>query len=532
MGREERISSIVHKESFVCAIKKWLCLCGVLFCGLFLFPLTLQAADLLLEDRGNGFLLPKTFDLKASDGSFLKSPKLDPALFAPGTRGEEEELKLENGFVARKTWTSSGDDEGAYPTISVYDADGNEVYRAGRDACGELVVFLKDQEGNTLLSKYTSVETRYEDGQCYYDHMDEADPIDMEQYDAGENVTHHEHYTRSSDASTGEELPPIINAFDTYWDENGAMKNSQLIVNGQVASTWDGTVEMEFDDFVYELKDPVNLTKKEWKILEPCFEEGDHHICPSYTSAMAGQPLIPVKVIMVNDDGEERESIMYFTDAHNQIMEDDEVMVRRHVEGVGDEMVIYYDVIKKKCPLYLYDELLASTELMEVRSPEAEAMFAKQEELEKKKREAVIRGSDRQTAAAPETESTDDGKGSTYSERDGESVWNQKIVGDVVPINGKVPTTLETWEHDGHVLLTLRDDDGNIVQSADLGSDKSHTEYQYVYFTDLSLLDNGMVVFMVAGTDDAGMSGNMNQINQGTTDTDQGSTGITTYYQN
>ena len=64
-----------------------------------------------------------------------------------------------------------------------------------------------------------------------------------------------------------------------------------------------------------------------------------------------------------------------------------------------------------------------------------------------------------------------------------------------------------------------------------MGADKSHTNYQYVYFTDLSLLDNGMVVFMVAGTDDAGMSGNLNQFDQGTTDTDQGSTGITSYYQ-
>lgn len=528
MAREERTLFIVRKDRAVLDLKKWICTGAVLLGGFFLFPLTLKAADLQLEERGNGFLLPTTFDLKAADGSFLRSPELDPAFFAPGTRGEEEELELENGYVARKTWTSGRDGEGACPSISVYDTDGNEVYRAGRNGCGDLVVFLKDQEGNTLLSEYTSVKTRYEDGKCSYIFEDEAKPINMEQYDAEKNVTHNEHYTSAADDTQGD----LINSFDTYWDEDGAMKNSQLIADGQVLSTWDGTVEMEFDDFVYEVKEPVDLTKQEWKMLEPCFVEGSRTICPTYTSAMAGQPLTGIKVIMVNEAGEERESIMYFTEAHIDIMEDDQVMVRRHVEGVGDERVVYYDVIKKQCPLYLYDELLANVELVEARSPKAEAMFAKQQELEQKKRDAVIRGSARQAAeAAPEGTEAQSTNTSTYSERDGEPLWTQKVVGDVVPIDGKIPVTLETWEHDGHVLLTLRDEAGNIVKSSDMGADKSHTNYQYVYFTDLSLLDNGMVVFMVAGTDDAGMSGNLNQFDQGTTDTDQGSTGITSYYQ-
>ena len=317
------------------------------------------------------------------------------------------------------------------------------------------------------------------------------------------------------------------------------------IINGEVVSSWEDTDVITFDDFEYQVKEPLNLTKQEWKMLEPCFVEGDHHICPTYTSALAGQPLTGIKVIMVNEAGEEKETVMYFTDAHIDIMEDENVLIRRHVEYAdgtnGTEPVIRYDVIKKQCPLYLYDEMFASAELVECRSPKAEEMFRRQQELEQKKRDAVIRGSERQieetdsaggdAAAGGEQEGSAPSNSSTYSERDGEPLWTQKVVGDVVPIDGKIPVMLETWEHDGHVLLTLRDEDYNIVKSADLGADKSHTNYEYVYFTELDLLDNGMVVFTIAGTDDAGMSGNLNQFDQGVTDTDKGSTGITSYYQ-
>lgn len=103
---------------------------------------------------------------------------------------------------------------------------------------------MKDQEGNTLLSNYSSRAFRYEDGQHLY----------------------------------------------TDYDEEEA----RVIV---------------FDDFEYTPKEPLNLTKQEWKMLEPCFVEGDHHICPTYTSALAGQPLTGIKVIMVNDAGEEKETV-------------------------------------------------------------------------------------------------------------------------------------------------------------------------------------------------------------------------------
>ena len=195
-----------------------------------------------------------------------------------------------------------------------------------------------------------------------------------------------------------------------------------------------------------------------------------------------------------------------------------------------------------KCPncgsVFQVDESGYAQILQQVRDREFEKeLDRRKQELEQKKRDAVIRGSERQAAeTAPATESTETqsaegANSSTYSERDGEPLWTQKVVGDVVPIGGKIPVTLETWEHDGHVLLTLRDEAGGIVKSADNGTDKSHTDYQYVYFTMIDLLDNGVVVFTLEGTDDAGMSGNLNRFGQGTVETDQGMTGDTYYYQ-
>lgn len=497
------------------------------------FPISAKAKELTLTDQGNGFYLPDTFELKGADGSFLTAPLIDPSLFAAGVEQEPEELTLENGMRAEKWWVKvEGEDELAFPCISVYDVAGNEIYRAGRDGCGDLSVYLRDADGNTLLSRYTRYEVKYEDGQQKGTSLDLSEPWDMEQFDASKNVTHYESYTRSYDKETGEEYSPLINSYDTYWDEDGAVKNQQLVINGEAVSTWDEANTIVFDDFEYTVKEPVAMSKQEWKMLEPCFTEGDHHICPAYTTALAGQPVVGIKVVMVNDAGEEKESVMYFTETHLDIMEDENVLIRRHVEygdgTEGTEPVVYYDVIKKQCPLYLYDEMFANTTLIECRSPKAEEMFQKQQELEQKKKDAIIRGSTR--AAAMDTEAGEAAEGSTYSERDGEPVWTQRIVGDVVPINGMVPEVLETWEHDGHVLLTLRDAAGNIVNSADNGSDKSHTEYQYVYFTMLSLLDNGMVIFQVAGTNQEGMGGNLNGINNSQYETDQGTTGGTDYY--
>ena len=513
-------------------IKKLIVTLSVMLAGALFLPAAVKAEDLTLVDKGNGFYLPATFNLKASDGSMLKSPKMDPSLWEAGTPGEGEELALEDGKTARKWWIEVGGV--SYPCVSVYDQNGDEVYRAGRNRCGELTVYLKDEEGNTLLSDYTKYEMRYQGGKEVASYTDLAEPRSMEQFDAAKNVTHYESYTPSSDAVTGEELPPIINAHDAYWDENGAVKNNQLIINGEVASTWDDSDAIVFDDFEYTIKEPVTMTKQEWKMLEPCYTEGDTHICPSYTTALAGQPLVGVKVPMLNDQGEYVESIMYFTEPHLQIMEDENVLVRRHVEypdgTSAEEPVIYYDVILKHCPLYLYDELFASETITVATSKKAEEMFQKQEELQKAREEAIIRGSERRPDETETLGSTEAAAGGNPSMRDGDPVWTQKIVGDVVPINGKVPETMETWDHDGHILVTLRDADGGIVASADFGAEgKGHTDYKYVYFTELALIDNGMVVFRVEGTDDAGMGGNLGMVDYGTTDTDQGPSGITQY---
>ncbi len=495
--------------------------------GLFLFPVTTHASELTLKDYGNGFYLPTTFELKGADGSMLTAPTMDPSVWKPGTWQEKEEMELDNGMTATKWWKKAEDGK-AYPCISVYDEEGTEVFRAGRDMANQLVVFMEDSAGNTLYSDYTVTKLRYQEGKAASFSTDNACPRSMEQFDASSNSTHRESYTYDPD---GKE-EPIITAYDSYWDENGFSEKNQMIIEGQVVSEWKDGEGIFFEDFEYSLREPASLTKEQWKSIEPCFQEGDYHICPAYTYLMAGQTLEPVKILKTREDGEVIESIMYFTQAHIEIMEDEDVMVRRSIRE-GEERVIHYDVILKKCPLYLYDELLASPTITVARSAKAEEMFRKQDEYQQKLKDAVVKGTDRMGNVS-ETDGTA-GEGTQAAAAsstmiNGNTSWTQKIVGDVVAINGMVPEYCITMESNGHVLLNIYDRDYNFICGSDNGTDKGFTDYQYVYFTMVSIIDNGGVILRVDGTNDAGMSGNLGHINNGQTETDNGMSGVTDYY--
>lgn len=158
------------------------------------------------------------------------------------------------------------------------------------------------------------------------------------------------------------------------------------------------------------------------------------------------------------------------------------------------------------------------------------------------------------TSSLPETEESDFGDGSAEESAvpdeeaeqettivegveiyymDGDPVYTQQITGDVLPIDGKIPTTCETWLHDGHDLVTLRDDSGAIVTSADMPDEwvQEYLSYPYVYFTMLSITDNGYVSFMLAGSDSP-VSGNLSGYQYGDIDTDAGTVGDEMYWDN
>lgn len=495
-------------------------------CLMMLFPVKAQAKELTLKDYGNGFYLPEDFNLRDSDGKILTAPKLDTSLWGAGTYEEEKEMQLDNGMKAVRWWKKT-DDGKAFPCVSVYNESGKEVYRAGRDNCNELVVYMGNEEGDTMLTHYTKTTVRYEDGTtvAYVEDCDQ--PRSMEQYYADERRSRSEGYNYDPDSMGAE---PMITANETYWDGEGFRERGETIINGQVVSSYSDVDVVQFDDWEFTVQEPVALTKEKVKRLEPCFEEGDTHICPSYTSLLAGQPLVAFNTVTIDENGEQVSTIRYYLKEHLDIMEENGYIIRPHLEnGKDGAPYIMYDVIKKECPLYLYDELLASeSPAVLVTSAKAEEMFKKQDELLKTKKDAIIKGEDRQA----EIEAADPGViTSINSEQSGEQTWMQKIVGDVVPISGGTPVYCSTRLWEGHVFVEILDANFQRLDKEDYAFGTDYTNYEYVYFTMIDILDNGTCVFKIAGTDDAGKGGNLNRTNLGEVETENGMTGNTTYYQ-
>ena len=490
-----------------------------------LLPIKTQAKELKIKDYGNGFYLPEDFDLRDSDGKILTAPKLDTSLWGAGTYEEEQEMQLDNGLKAVKWWKKT-DNGKAFPCVSVYNESGKEVYRAGRDNCNELVVYMGNEEGDTMLSHYTKTTVRYEDGTTVAYVEDCAQPRSMEQYYADERRSRSEGYNYDPDSKDAE---PMITANETYWDGEGFRERGETIINGQVVSSYRDVDVVQFDDWEFTVQEPVALTKEKVKRLEPCFEEGDTHICPSYTSLLEGQPLVAFNTVTIDENGEQVSTIRYYLKEHLEIMEENGFIIRPHLEnGKDGAPYIMYDVIKKECPLYLYDELLASEPpAVKVTSAKAEEMFKKQDELLKNKKAAIIKGEDRQA----EVESDDKVGPSNYSEKNGEPTWTQKIVGDVVPISGGTPVYCVTRLWEGHVFVEILDANMQLLDKEDYAFGTDYTNYEYVYFTMIDILDNGTCVFMIAGTDDAGKGGNLNRTSMGDVETENGMTGNTTYYQ-
>lgn len=516
-------------------IKRLITLSAFILGAFLLLPITANAKEMTLKDYGKGFIMPADLKLTDEDGKIYKSPTMDPSLWAPKAKDEiedlEETMELDNGMTAYRYWTK-GIDGQYYPNVSLCDENNKEIFRAGRDFANNLVVFMEDEKGNSLRSTYSYTYNKYEDGKAITCSEDAGKPNQMEQYYADERRTYSEHYYYNPDEGVGVG-EPSVSVHESYWGEDGFKESDGYIVDGEYVKVPAGLAEpIVFDDFEYTIAEPVTLTKTQWKACEDSdFKEGSHHICASYESLLAGQTLYPAKMVVdkVYDDGrvEKVEFIMHFTKEHIEMMEEKGIMVRAYMDTNSDGLpVAHYDVIKMECPLYLYDELFASQTVIVAKSPKAEEMFRKQEEIIQKKKDALVKSYDRQedianTEAKLIAETTDS---------NGNTEYQQPIVGDVPTINGILPVVAVTHIENGHTLVDFYDANWNRAAHID-SFENDYLNYKYVYFTEVAVLDNGGFIARLGGTDDPSYGGNLGGFQVGETETDNGMTGITEYYE-
>lgn len=245
-------------------------------------------------------------------------------------------------------------------------------------------------------------------------------------------------------------------------------------------------------------------------------------------------------------EGKDIEFVCYFT--------------KDQVEVLKAENLRYYDEIEEKYPEFLhandpepeYDFAEVNESTQENLTPEEDAS-AKESPTPEKDASAKESPTPEEDASAQESPAaeeetsaqdnssatgdipegyapyldTDDG---TYYNTQGGTFFQQKLTGDVYPINGMTPTILLTYLQDTpvgkQISLQLVDDNYNNIA---VGSafDMDHTKYKYAYFTALDIADS-FVYFQVAGSDTK-ISGNLNYGGQAEVMTEYGTENAEVY---
>ncbi len=176
-----------------------------------------------------------------------------------------------------------------------------------------------------------------------------------------------------------------------------------------------------------------------------------------------------------------------------------------------------------------YDYYINNADLQTAIGPDGDALLKHYKEYGKKEGR-VAKVTD--TTQNNETKTSKKTSTNIVTTSKGETMWMQKLTGNIVEINGKMPEYVETWEQSTpagkQIKLTVRDKNYGIV-CVGTGTDMSHTDYTYVYFTNLTTIGDGKVFFSVAGTNEE-ITASTSTPAYGTTETENGMQDTVSYY--
>ena len=520
--------------------------------------------DIELKDLGDGFYVPSTYDYKDENGN-IAMVNIDVSVWDMQEISLYDflypaRITLENGHILEKYYSNvdevvheyiqkyyryEGDrDEtyydtlksikiNAYPECMEMDENGVVLFHVGKQLAGNIDVCFGDAEGYGVSYNFSHDVTRsrgvdengnkilyweteiYSKPDSFYinDKEDRELRIYQLSYAGGEEVYK---LAQKNEYDENHDLSKVsYYSLGRYNDEPYDREDEEYLEEWMYAKD---IVSVGLDCMINY---PLGYSEKDGGVI---FREGPgfvNKLLPLVKySGVDNTELYLLKLKNRLDpalpDDYDAEGVWYFT--------------KEHYDEIVSQGITTYEELLERFPEYLNDEFNA----MVVAETRGDPDYKDETELEEEARhDAIIRGDDHTDNADNIDNDTQDegGEANNYTMRDGGRVWNQKITGDIVPAGGKTPATLETWEQNTpagtQIKLTVRDENGGII-AVGIGRDLSHTEYKYAYFTMYTLIDDGKVIFEVAGSDDP-VSGNFNYEGSWTMDTDNGEQGYDSY---
>ncbi len=503
-----------------------LCLClafaVAFFCRLDVNAKALSSFEIGIKDTGEGFYEPESYDIKDSNGNYVLIT-IDSAFWGEKeiTFGEFREVKekeLPNGGTISQKFMSSDDSVGEYyleyagaddeekknidkKTVKAYlietitNSDGDVVFRIGKQNGGDVEIFIDGGDGNfaqyvysydlcevkskdstTITAAYTTVISDKPRNICIFD----ADTNELRTYVSGENfgLTGYRLSKKNEYDESGSLLKQ--SRYDFFSEEEGDLDEEEyLLFSAETESLEDTEISCfvnkftGFDettgDAVYEKTLTTKILKLPFVIVGKDTELFLHVLSDRLDPDLS--------------ENEREDNPFYF--------------VSDHYEALIQGELYKYEEVKDKYPEFLKDSSFCinpSSNGADETANQNEGSYPPTEEA----------GNEPVPTSEPARQKSGvENKRYYYTVDNGDEIWMQPITGDVSEINGVMPWALCTYKSaDGkQIILQIYDDTGAII-TALAGEDLRHTDYEYVYFTELNAFDGGAVTFKVAGTNE------------------------------
>lgn len=501
-----------------------------------------ETFTVMLKDYGDGFILPENFDFSDTEGRIATLNRFDQSWIDFNFDGVPVTRDLGNGYRAVKEYTyqkayDSGDIYIPQFTVTkIYDENNNIVCSMGLDEEGTAFWGMQDGNGNYAINYYSEADLKFENGR-YTEGVHEGtancEPmINTLAYtredESGQLMPlSRVVYTAEDDAvreyvGWGEELR--LKTKTEYGTDDGTKITEYFLVADRI----EGLPQDDpyYANFSYYTKDliTVELDGMCLSAFGEAMYGGHYNTFPTVKYAADGAELHyfifdnPVENIK---DGSSRpdQSVAYFTEEQIEILKN---------EGINDSTQAY-----KLHPDFfqMHGVYVNREEVDEEYISEAMKQANKRLKADDLKTENAEEENDKQEGEEEKPEKLEDNTNKDIALSKTRGVW-QELVGDVVPVEGKVPKYVCTRVMDnGFIRADLHDANRNMIISGS-AFDLEHTKYKYVYLDYFDVLGNGTYIYQVVGTDDAGIRANLGLIGTGETDTENGTTSIESYYNN
>ena len=487
--------------------------------GIFLPSMTCQAkyeqtAEIELIDMGHGIFIPSSFDVINEDGLFATLSYLD---LTPWEEAEIDEwsysITLDNGYRAEKTWIPIEGEKTGYMCTTVYNENGEMVFFIGND-WGQIKLVMADEAGNNLTNIYSRQIITEDNGREYSSSGEIAVPLKRSTYSASENIRKvYNKYADNMrlnqkyeyDTADGDICHLYVMASDTYdlddeyYEQYSYRKEDiqEYWLRGSVYDLLSG--KAVYQEYPYQLASVVTINGVEFYL----------YVLERWEFDWALEEEREVS------EGKPEDITHYFT--------------KEQIEILEAEHITTYEELMDRYPEFWDASFYIPPGVEYITGTPSDGVS----ERDRAAQNAIISPNTEETPENVEEseDSVETGLASDWHISEYGRSLTQPLTGDVLAINGSVPTMLITnvldTPHGEQITMTLIDDNYNNLATAS-AYDIEHTDYNYVYLTSIDLTES-FTGFAVAGSNSP-ISGNLNYAGEYTSETENGSEPVRSYW--